>query len=162
MKICHMVCLGGKLSSRKCISKSAWMISKVSRMRNNSHTEDKLVLLETTRWICVRSFKAHYLKAKALAKLYAQTEGRSYSAIRVQLKIVWARFQWCTDAFGLRFNIHHMAFSSAWERGMSVDMMFDLQLECPKGQLLNFFLYVHVCSNTSCIYLKQLIRMLCQ
>ena len=139
---------------RKCILKSTWMVSKALRVRNNSHTEDTLVLLETIRWVFVRSFKSQYLKARALANLYDKTEGWNYSAITVQLKIVWASLQLCADAFWFRFNTHHKAFSSVWERGMSVEMIFDHQMECPKDNYVTPFCMC-VCSRTSCIYLTQ-------
>ena len=116
------ICFGVKSPLRKCRLKSAWMISKTLRVRNDSHTEDKLLLLENVRWEFVRSFKSRYLKARALAKLNARTEGRSHSVIREPLKIMWARFQGCACSFWFRLIIHNMAFTSAWGRGESVDV----------------------------------------
>lgn len=127
------------------------MVSKALRVRNNCHTEDTLLLLETMRWVFVRSFKSRYLRTRAWAKLYDKTEGWSYSAVTVQLKTVLASLQLRAGAFWFQFNTHHTAFSSAWEAGMSAERISDHQMECPKGQLCNSFLYV--CVSTHILHL---------
>lgn len=63
--------------------KAARTIPKAPGVKNNSYTEDKLLLLGTIRWAFVRGFKSHYFTGKALAEPYAEAEGRSYSAVGV-------------------------------------------------------------------------------